>query len=57
MWALGCTMAEMIVRRPIFPGNDASQTFEMIRNITTSFDSKFISHDAKRLKKITKKIT
>jgi serine/threonine protein kinase len=48
MWAVGCIIAELIVRTPLFPGTDTMRQLETICGTLGKPDSKFIRKSRKQ---------
>lgn len=44
MWSVGCIFAEMLLRKPLLPGQDSENQLELIVRLLGLPDKKFITH-------------
>jgi len=44
MWSIGCIFAEMLIRKPLLPGQDSENQLELIVGLLGLPDKKFIAH-------------
>lgn len=58
MWSIGCIFAEMLLRKPILPGQDGENQLELIFNLLGMPDKKFVKEfDGGRLTEIFKNLS
>lgn len=51
IWAVGCILAELFIRTPLFPGSDTAKQLELILQILGIPDQQFIQRSKKSAKK------
>lgn len=57
MWSIGCIFAEMLIRKPLLPGQDSENQLELIVGLLGLPDKKFISaYSGGRLTEVFKNI-